>query len=586
MEFWNKLTQIGVYNGLARTSKLAIQTVNTLAVLGMVLSMTSIVISMMHQSTWTVYALSMIGWASAIFLNSKRWYYPSAILLSLMGILQILAIGYLTQDQSWFLWLLPVAVFPFFIFSVEYKNTALGLALTTILIYTSLQIRLHQESAWPFAEISMALGLVWWGYFAKQATEQTELALLEERANSKRLLHNFLPEKIAEKLRESGNKPPMIAQRYEHVTVLFADIVNFTPMSEKLSPEALVEVLNELFTEFDILIAKYKLEKIKTIGDAYMVAGGLPEEMPNHEEAAADFALEMLQAVKRVDKKWQHGLDMRIGMHCGPVVAGVIGQQKFAFDMWGDTVNVAARMESHGVPGHVHISEPMADILQKKYLIAQRGWVEVKGKGMMQTFWLKQKEKPQAQIPSQMKSATNTPPKMKPTPVVVREGSDNDLSDNEETVNMTLADLDALEAPSKKQMNKERELTNPRIAQSQFTKSSTTSPSSSIGSKIGSSGNVGDTKNSDMFTPSSVDDKQNLGVQNSKSASSHQSQSESRSESTNVFSRKAPNAKSQEQSSQLRNTEKDGEQSKNTPETKSVFASKSTSKSNPFRKRK
>ena len=184
----------------------------------------------------------------------------------------------------------------------------------------------------------------------------------------------------------------MIAERFEHVTVIFCDIVNFTPMSEKLSPEKLVAVLNQLFTQFDILIEKYGLEKIKTIGDAYMVAGGVPNKMDSPEEAAADFALEMLEVVRQFDQKFKHGLDMRIGMHCGPVVAGVIGKQKFTYDMWGDTVNLAARMESHGLPGEIHISEAMADKLKEKYLLAQRGWVEVKGKGLLQTFWVKQKE--------------------------------------------------------------------------------------------------------------------------------------------------------------------------------------------------
>ena len=159
----------------------------------------------------------------------------------------------------------------------------------------------------------------------------------------------------------------MIAQRYEDIIVLFADIVNFTPMSEELPPEKLVQVLNELFTEFDVLIAKYGLEKIKTIGDAYMIAAGVPEPMDSPEIAVADFALEMRGAVKKVDQKWKRDLDIRIGIHSGPVVAGVIGIQKYAFDLWGDTVNVAARMESHGLPGQIHLSEVMADKLKKEY---------------------------------------------------------------------------------------------------------------------------------------------------------------------------------------------------------------------------
>ena len=276
-------------------------------------------------------------------------------------------------------------------FSVEDKKTALNMSLGSLLVYVAMELN-SSEWVMPWIELGVGGGMLAFAHLSKRSNELVELALLEERATSERLLNNFLPEKIAKILRENGNKPPMIAERFDHVTVIFCDIVNFTPMSEKLSPEKLVAVLNQLFTEFDNLIEKYGLEKIKTIGDAYMVAGGVPNQMDNAEEASADFALEMLEVVKQFDRKFQHGLDMRIGMHCGPVVAGVIGKQKFTYDMWGDTVNVAARMESHGLPGEIHISEALADILKDKYLLAQRGWVEVKGKGLLQTFWIKQKE--------------------------------------------------------------------------------------------------------------------------------------------------------------------------------------------------
>ena len=387
-----KLISFGVYGGLSRTDKLSVQTSNTLAIVGIVASLIISLFTGIQGGMWYVYIVPIVSFMGCLFLDAKRNYFFSSAVLYVSYIFTIVVLGIVSKNSDWFLWLLPVMMMSFFIFSVKEKSTAISLAVSTWVIFVLLQIKVHIQDVWPIQEIVLGLGLLIVSYYTKHLTEQTEVALLEERETSKRLLHNFLPEKIAEKLRENGNQPPMIAQRYEHVTVLFADIVNFTPMSEKLTPEALVAVLNELFTEFDLLIEKYKLEKIKTIGDAYMVAGGLPKELPNHECAAADFAVEMLSTIKRLDKKWKYDLDMRIGMHCGPVVAGVIGKQKFAFDMWGDTVNVAARMESHGMPGYIHISEPLADILQEKYAISQRGWVEVKGKGMMQTFWLKGKE--------------------------------------------------------------------------------------------------------------------------------------------------------------------------------------------------
>jgi class 3 adenylate cyclase len=216
--------------------------------------------------------------------------------------------------------------------------------------------------------------------------EFTAMHLLgEERERSERLLLNILPASIAERLKSSE---AAIADHSEEVTVLFADIVGFTPLSARKTPQALVQMLDRIFSEFDALAEAHGLEKIKTIGDAYMAAAGLPERRADHAPAAARMAQGMLQAVARIAAETGEALALRIGLHSGPVVAGVIGTKKFSYDMWGDTVNTASRMESHGVPGAVHCSEATAALLQDGFALKPRGAVPIAGKGEMHTFLL------------------------------------------------------------------------------------------------------------------------------------------------------------------------------------------------------
>ena len=216
--------------------------------------------------------------------------------------------------------------------------------------------------------------------------EFTAMRLLDkERERSERLLLNILPALIAEKLKGSEES---IAEHSDGVTVLFADIVGFTPLSASKTPQALVELLNRIFSEFDALTDAHGLEKIKTIGDAYMAVAGLPEPWPDHAPRAARMALAMLDVTARVAAETGEKLALRIGLHSGPVVAGVIGRRKFTYDLWGDTVNTASRMESHGVPGAIHCSETTGMLLQGAFPLQARGAMEIKGKGEMNTFLL------------------------------------------------------------------------------------------------------------------------------------------------------------------------------------------------------
>jgi class 3 adenylate cyclase len=204
-------------------------------------------------------------------------------------------------------------------------------------------------------------------------------------AQSDGLLLNVLPRTIAERLKRD---PGVIAERYDEVSVLFADVADFTPFAERTSPERLVSVLNEVFSAFDVLTERHGLEKIKTIGDAYMVAGGLPEPRADHAEAIAALAVDMQAELARVCEALGLGLEIRIGIDSGPVVAGVIGRRKFIYDLWGDTVNTASRMESHGIPGRIQVTTATYQRLQDRYRFEDRGEMEVKGKGRIRTYLL------------------------------------------------------------------------------------------------------------------------------------------------------------------------------------------------------
>ncbi len=209
--------------------------------------------------------------------------------------------------------------------------------------------------------------------------------LQHEKATSERLLLNVLPGPIAERLKQGDG---IIVDRFDHVSVLFADIVGFTAMSAQRTPEAMVTMLNDLFSQFDRLADIHLLEKIKTIGDAYMVVAGVPEPSAGHARDISRMALDMIGVLEDYSKKIGVDLNIRVGIHTGSVVAGVIGKKKFIYDLWGDTVNTASRMESHGAPGKVHVTAAVHALLRTSFEFEARGPMEIKGKGAMDTYFL------------------------------------------------------------------------------------------------------------------------------------------------------------------------------------------------------
>lgn len=220
---------------------------------------------------------------------------------------------------------------------------------------------------------------------------QTEAELYHHRREAERLLTNVLPQPIAERLKR---KPETIADYFPSVTVLFADIVDFTKLATQISPTQLVTQLNQIFSEFDRLVDLYGLEKIKTIGDEYMVAGGLPLYHPNHVQAVAELAIAMQRSITQFYFEPNKPFQLRVGIHNGPVIAGIIGKRKFAYDLWGETVNLASRMQTQGMAGRIQVTPTIYQQLQGLFSFQERGTIEVKGVGQMTTYWLTQQQLP------------------------------------------------------------------------------------------------------------------------------------------------------------------------------------------------
>lgn len=282
------------------------------------------------------------------------------------------------EDQQWQLYRLPTPDYQ----DVQTKHWRSWATLIIGLLWTHIPVTYLLTSLSRTAQIEQ---------LASDRTRQAEQLqhafnqLAIEQAKSERLLLNILPAAIAQRLKQNT---ALIADSFPAVTVLFADIVGFTKLAERISASEVVQMLNEIFSAFDRLAVSHKLEKIKTIGDAYMVVGGLPVSRPDHAEAIAEMALNMQDEIGRFNAEHRESFSMRIGIHSGPVVAGVIGANKFVYDLWGDTVNVASRMESHGIPGAIQVSESTYNRLRDKYIFIQRGSIRVKGKGDMTTYLL------------------------------------------------------------------------------------------------------------------------------------------------------------------------------------------------------
>jgi class 3 adenylate cyclase len=288
----------------------------------------------------------------------------------------------------------------------------------TLLVYNTFDALVAHAA--PMVHLSINAALVTLGSVGALAARQLDLqgrlaflqrriireqmaALDAERSRSETLLLNVLPRRIADRLKKEPGV--VIADRFGSATVLFSDIVGFTEMSTRMSAEDLVKRLDEIFSRFDALAEQLGLEKIKTIGDAYMVCGGVPSARGDHAEAVCEMALRMRECVDQLAAEMGGDLRVRIGVHTGPVVAGVIGKKKFIYDVWGDTVNTASRMESHGVPNSIQVSDATFALTRAHFDYESRGTIAIKGKGDMTTYLLLRRKPPESERKAELPSS-------------------------------------------------------------------------------------------------------------------------------------------------------------------------------------
>lgn len=341
---------------------------------------------------------SLLSFASITFFILTRRYHlfrTSQLILSLsLPFLLMIALGGIISSSAVILWSLasPVGAMLF----VGRRNAIGWFAVYIALVVSSIFIEINTGiiSALPSRLIDIFFVLNIGGvsiivflllqYFLAQKNQAYRL-LSVEQDKTERLLLNVLPKEVAPILKE---KESIIADRYEEASILFADIVNFTSLSTQMSPEEMVALLNKIFSYYDDLVDKFDLEKIRTIGDNYMVISGVPRRRKDHAQVLAHFALEMLEYLKSLPPQYGHKIEFRFGINSGPVVAGVIGKRKFHYDVWGDAVNTASRMESNGIAGKIQITSATYDLIKDDFVCEQRGVVEIKSKGNMQTWFL------------------------------------------------------------------------------------------------------------------------------------------------------------------------------------------------------
>lgn len=352
------------------------------------------------------YAYILISYVSLlIFYHFKRFEYSTFTQLAMLLVMPFLMqwiIGGFEASSGVAIWaiLSPVGALlilgtrqstPWFFLFIALVLASWGM--NDLFASYALPIPKHTRQVFFLANVCGAASILYFvmRYFEAQKSrlmrtlDEKNGELLVEQDKSDRLLLNILPKSVADRLKNNEGR---IADSYDSVTIMFADLVDFTGISAGMPAADLVELLNQVFSRFDQLAEKYGLEKIKTIGDAYMVVGGAPNLRPDHAEAVANMALEMQQALTNLTVSGGKPLMMRIGINSGPVIAGVIGNSKFSYDLWGDTVNMASRMEHYGMANLIQVSGSSYQLLQGTFLFEPRGAIDIKGKGRVDAYIL------------------------------------------------------------------------------------------------------------------------------------------------------------------------------------------------------
>jgi adenylate cyclase len=328
-------------------------------------------------------------------MRQIRFFLPLQLSLGLLlPFLHTLILGGIGASGAVILWsiLTPLGAIIFYSRQIAMRWWLVNLLLIATAVILPPYIR--QENFLPAALIDIffftniggvsLIVFITLSYFLAQKNEAYRLLRIEQE-KGENLLLNILPKEIAAILKD-GNRT--IADSFDGVSILFADLVGFTPLTAKMAPIEMVNLLNEIFSYFDGLVEKYDLEKIRTIGDSYMVASGVPRVRKDHAHAMVNMAIEMRDYILNLPPVEGKQIEFRIGINSGPVVGGVIGRKKFVYDIWGDAVNVASRMESHGLANQIQITAATHQIIQHDFLCTPRGTVEIKGRGEMETWFV------------------------------------------------------------------------------------------------------------------------------------------------------------------------------------------------------
>lgn len=341
---------------------------------------------------------SILVYAFTIWIVLKKGRYLTAIVVGAIEVLihQIVMVSFLGWGAGFQYYLvayiIAIALLPpqrrliIITFEVLYALTFLALATfvkkqTPLIAMDPVLIEgLNTLNVVLFLAL-LILGMMYFISIVLSAEQKAEA----EYGRAESLLQNILPKSVAQQLKGGQTK---LAESFSDVTVLFADIVGFTNLSKDMDAAEVVDLLNAVFTRFDELAEKYQVEKIKTIGDAYMVVAGAPDPCPDHAERVVNFALEAVQELKSINERYDFCIEVRIGINSGSAVAGVIGKKKFIYDIWGDAVNLASRLEAHGLPGQIQVGATTYQLLRDRYAFSERGLITVKGRGTIPAYIL------------------------------------------------------------------------------------------------------------------------------------------------------------------------------------------------------
>ncbi|WP_246839235.1 adenylate/guanylate cyclase domain-containing protein [Leptospira levettii] len=401
-QLWTKILNIGVTNELKEKDAKFIRLTNALSIIVGVW-LFSIIPSLLPYYPSSQYIIFNsiffpVLWLFVLYFNYKGWYTFAKLFFLYTAMLCVvfnsLQAG---RESDNHLFLLLISIMAFYTFPPKQLRYITRVSISALILFISVEFYLTNKGpiiqAPPeFFQLGRLITLVALcilvyivTLFNYKTLHKAQDLLELEHQKSESLLLNILPASIADRLK---SKNEIIADKSSEATILFADIVDFTVLSQTMEPEKIVSILNEIFSEFDTIVQNHNLEKIKTIGDAYMVASGIPEAREDHCEAVALCALDMLSSIENGITQDSKPFKIRIGIHTSPVVAGVIGKSKFIYDLWGDSVNTASRMESHGTEGKIHVSKEVYQKLKSNFTFETKREIQVKGKGIMETYFL------------------------------------------------------------------------------------------------------------------------------------------------------------------------------------------------------